>query len=156
MGRSTRASLRKKCMHAYCWFVLEKGKSLVSGCSFPRAFPFIQLSNSHFPTERLLRKPGMMVSNSIFHLSQAKAVKNPFKQYFFISLLGSRSSLSHFLQGTASGASFTFFPCFYGTIIYESASSNCRNWTGHCAIVVSRLAFSPEFGSSTPVSVTQV
>lgn len=75
--------LSKKYIHAYCCFVLEKGKSPVSDCSFPRAFPFIWLSDSHFPAHRMLpRKPGTTVSHSIFYSSQAKAVTNSFKQYF--------------------------------------------------------------------------
>lgn len=73
--------LSKTYIHAYCYFVLEKENSLVSNCTFPRAFPLIWLWNSHFQTCRMLpRKPGMVVSHSIFYLSQAKAAKNPLKQ----------------------------------------------------------------------------
>lgn len=86
--------LSKTYIHAYCCFVLKKENSLVSNCSSPRAFPLMWLSNSSFPTCRVLpRKPGMVGSHNISYLSQAKAAKNPLKQNLN-NFTHSRSSLS--------------------------------------------------------------
>lgn len=99
--------LSKKKIHT--WLLLlcsRERRSAVSDCSFPKAFPFIWLSNSPFPTHRILpRKPGMMVSHSIFYLSHAKAEKN-----HLYSALGA-AFLLH--SGNSFRSTFYFCPCFF-------------------------------------------